>query len=69
MDTCHWHMSSASTRIKLSAAANLQRPLKGVHSGWRAETRRSVLWKQWQDISSDNYFPEPISPILASPHT
>ena len=33
MDTCHRHMSSASTRIKLCAAADLQQPLKGVQGG------------------------------------
>ena len=66
--TCHGHLPSTSTGIKLCAAADLQHPLVGVQGG---EQKRGILCsgKSGQDRSSDSYIfseADSMNPILVS---
>ena len=69
--TCHGHLPSTSMRTEscAAAAADFQHSLK--NSGWRGETKHSVLREKLTGRSSDSYVFSGaafISPILVSPH-
>ena len=55
LSTTNWHLPSTCTMIESCCCRYWSSTLPERSSGWRAEMRYSVLWKNWQNRSSDSY--------------